>query len=122
MADDTVVVLTADHGDMLGERGLWYKMNFFEDCGAGAADRAQPDSLRPPGRVAAPVSLVDVLPTLLELVGEGAPESVDPLPGQSLLDLCRRPLGSVRDGREEGGLRGVHGRGCDRTDRDDPAR
>ena len=30
MADDTVVVLLADHGDMLGERGLWYKMNFFE--------------------------------------------------------------------------------------------
>ena len=31
VADDTVVVLLADHGDMLGERGLWYKMNFFED-------------------------------------------------------------------------------------------
>jgi choline-sulfatase len=24
------VLLLADHGDMLGERGLWYKMNFFE--------------------------------------------------------------------------------------------
>ncbi|HZB43366.1 MAG TPA: choline-sulfatase, partial [Ilumatobacter sp.] len=30
MADNTVVIFTADHGDMLGERGLWYKMNFFE--------------------------------------------------------------------------------------------
>ena len=30
VANDTVVVLLADHGDMLGERGLWYKMNFFE--------------------------------------------------------------------------------------------
>ena len=29
-AGDTVVLLLADHGDMLGERGLWYKMNFFE--------------------------------------------------------------------------------------------
>lgn len=29
-ADDTIVLLLADHGDMLGERGLWYKMNFFE--------------------------------------------------------------------------------------------
>ena len=27
---NTVVLLLADHGDMLGERGLWYKMNFFE--------------------------------------------------------------------------------------------
>jgi choline-sulfatase len=30
MAENTVVIFTADHGDMLGERGLWYKMNFFE--------------------------------------------------------------------------------------------
>ena len=30
LADDTIVILLADHGDMLGERGLWYKMNFFE--------------------------------------------------------------------------------------------
>ncbi len=30
MADDTVVIFTADHGDMLGERGLWYKMSYFE--------------------------------------------------------------------------------------------
>ena len=29
-ADNTVVMLLADHGDMLGERGLWYKMSFFE--------------------------------------------------------------------------------------------
>ena len=28
--DDTVIIATADHGDMLGERGLWYKMTFFE--------------------------------------------------------------------------------------------
>ena len=28
--ENTVVIVTADHGDMLGERGLWYKMNFFE--------------------------------------------------------------------------------------------
>ena len=31
VAEDTVVVVLADHGDMLGERGLWYKMSFFED-------------------------------------------------------------------------------------------
>jgi choline-sulfatase len=29
-AENTVVIFTSDHGDMLGERGLWFKMNFFE--------------------------------------------------------------------------------------------
>ena len=28
--DNTIIIVTADHGDMLGEKGLWYKMNFFE--------------------------------------------------------------------------------------------
>ena len=30
MADRTTVLFCADHGEMLGERGLWYKMSFFE--------------------------------------------------------------------------------------------
>ena len=28
--DNTIVIATSDHGDMLGDRGLWFKMNFFE--------------------------------------------------------------------------------------------
>ncbi len=30
LGQDTIVMVTADHGEMLGERGLWYKMHFFE--------------------------------------------------------------------------------------------
>jgi arylsulfatase A-like enzyme len=28
--DNTVVIFCADHGDMIGERGLWYKMSFYD--------------------------------------------------------------------------------------------
>ena len=30
MLDDTIILFCSDHGDMLGERGLWFKMSFFE--------------------------------------------------------------------------------------------
>ena len=30
LADNTVVIFTADHGEFLGERGLWFKRHFFE--------------------------------------------------------------------------------------------
>ncbi len=93
VADDTVVVLLADHGDMLGERGLWYKMNFFEGSARVPLIINSPTRFAP-GRVAAPVSLVDILPTFVELAGEAAPDPVDPLPGRSLLDLCRDPSGA----------------------------
>ncbi|MGI9246389.1 MAG: sulfatase-like hydrolase/transferase, partial [Steroidobacteraceae bacterium] len=84
---DTVIVLLADHGDMLGERGLWYKMNFFE----GAA--RIPLIVHAPSRYAArrvadPVSLVDLLPTLVEIAGGDPADAVEPLAGHSLLPLC----------------------------------
>ena len=32
--DNTIFIITADHGDMLGEKGLWYKMSWFEHARA----------------------------------------------------------------------------------------
>jgi choline-sulfatase len=83
-ADDTIVMLLADHGDMLGERGLWYKMNFFEP-----ACRI-PLIVHAPGRYAArqvaeSASLVDLLPTLCELAGVDAGEYATPIDGASLV-------------------------------------
>ena len=87
VADDTVVVLLADHGDMLGERGLWYKMNFFEGSARVPLIVHAPKRFGP-RRVAAPVSLVDVLPTVTELVGAAAPEHLDAARGP----LAARPV------------------------------
>jgi choline-sulfatase len=83
-AADTIVLLFADHGDMLGERGLWYKMNFFEP-----ACRI-PLIVHAPARFAArhvqsSASLVDILPTLCDLAGVASAECVTPLDGNSLL-------------------------------------
>src|SRR5262245_42701570 len=66
LADDTIVVVTSDHGDMLGERGLWYKMAPFEGSLRVPVIIPAPGRFRA-GRVARPVSLLDVAPTLVEL-------------------------------------------------------
>jgi choline-sulfatase len=84
--DDTIVAFTADHGEMLGERGLWYKMSFFEHSAR------VPLLVRVPGgasrRVAEPVSLLDVAPTLLELTGVPWPdEHAENLDGTSVVGL-----------------------------------
>jgi choline-sulfatase len=73
LQDRTAVLFCADHGEMLGERGLWYKMSFLEQSarvpvivrGAGGTG---------PGsgaRVSQPVSLVDFAATVLEMAGLG---------------------------------------------------
>jgi choline-sulfatase len=83
--EDTVVMLLGDHGDMLGERGLWYKMSFFEPACRIPLMISAPGRFAP-GRVAASVSLVDLLPTLAEIAGDGAaPAYADRLDGRSLI-------------------------------------
>src|SRR5437762_10721715 len=85
LADDSGVIVTSDHGDMLGERGLWYKMAPFEDS------IRVPLIAHAPGRfgarrIATPVSLLDVAPTLAAMAGGGLGE-VD---GRSLLPALER--------------------------------
>lgn len=93
LADNTVVVFTADHGDMLGERGLWYKMNFFEGASRIPLIIAGPGI--EPARVAEHVSLLDVLPTLLDLAGAALPETADGTTLMPLLGGDREPDRSV---------------------------
>lgn len=83
-ADDTIVLLVGDHGDMLGERGLWYKMNFFEGAARVPLIVHAPGRFAP-RRVAASVSLADILPTLVDLAHDGqAPAAPEPIDGRSL--------------------------------------
>ncbi len=95
-AENTIVLLLADHGDMLGERGLWYKMNFFEPACRIPLVVCAPNRFAA-RRVAAASSLVDVLPTLSELAGGTATEYATALDGRSLvpeLNGAANPPGS----------------------------
>jgi choline-sulfatase len=77
-------VLLSDHGDMLGERGLWYKMNFFENACRVPLIVHAPARFAP-HRVAASVSLVDILPTLVDFAFDGAsPDYPERIDGRSL--------------------------------------
>ncbi|HZF35840.1 MAG TPA: choline-sulfatase [Candidatus Angelobacter sp.] len=86
--DDTVIIATADHGDMLGERGLWYKMTFFERAVRVPLILCAP-ALFAARRVAPSVALVDLLPTLLSIAGSGARDAMPaPIDGTSLMPLA----------------------------------
>lgn len=86
MADDTIVIFTSDHGDMLGERGLWYKMSYFEHSARIPMIVSDPrQSAASVGSVnSTHVSLLDIAPTMLDVAGVEAPRILD---GSSLLPL-----------------------------------
>jgi choline-sulfatase len=105
--DETIVSFTADHGEMLGERGLWYKMSFFEPSARVPLIVCAPGRVRA-GRVAEPVSVLDLAPTLLELAADPrAEELAAGLDGASLTPLldgrtATRPAAVVAEYLAEG--------------------
>jgi choline-sulfatase len=90
------VIFTADHGEMLGERGLWYKMSFFEDSVGIPLIVSAPGKFRA-HRVGANVSLLDMVPTLAELGGADLSTGAGKLDGASLVPLLSRD----RDARSD---------------------
>ncbi|MDV4143727.1 choline-sulfatase [Shimia sp. FJ5] len=82
---DTVVLFVSDHGDMLGERGLWFKMSFFEGSARVPVMVSAPDMA--PGRVDTPVSNIDICPTVCDLAGVSMEEVMPWTTGESLVPL-----------------------------------
>jgi choline-sulfatase len=89
LGENTIVILTADHGEMLGERGMWYKMCLFENAMRIPLVVRLPEQ-RATERVTKNVSHVDLLPTLLDLATSGKPpKTIEPVDGHSLVPLLR---------------------------------
>ena len=97
MMSDTLVVITSDHGESLGEWGVFFKhgMSVSEANLRVPLILFHPEFVGEPVRVQTPVSLIDVMPTILEAVGielgqfSGTPSAV-PRFGSSLLPLIQR--------------------------------
>ena len=118
--DNTVVIVTSDHGDMLGDRGTWFKMSFFERsarvpllmAGPGVANRTVPNAC----------SLLDILPTLLDMATDGKPwpepaarpagrslwesatggtDSIDETTAEYMAEMAADPMFMIRRGRHK---------------------
>ena len=84
--DNTVIVFTSDHGDFLGERGLWYKMSYLEPSSHVPLIISAP-ALFKARRVKEPVSLPDILPTLVDIATSGKGQLARKTDGRSLYPL-----------------------------------
>ena len=87
-AGDTLVIYTSDHGENLGNRGLWGKCVMYEES-SGVPMLATGPGIAAGTRCATPVSLVDVYPTVVELACGGLDARERALPGESLVGLAR---------------------------------
>lgn len=100
LLENTIICFTADHGDMLGNHGLWAKRLYYDDAanvpmillGAANDPRTRPGTVD--NRIA---GWQDVMPTLLDLAGIPIPQTVE---GLSLVGEQRREYlyGEVGDG------------------------
>ncbi|EUC49186.1 hypothetical protein COCMIDRAFT_85308 [Bipolaris oryzae ATCC 44560] len=91
---DTIVVFSGDHGDMLGERSLWYKMSWYENSSRVPMIINGPNIA--PKQVRESVSTMDLLPTFVDMAGAKVDERL-PLDGTSLYEY----LVSDKPGKDE---------------------
>ncbi len=82
---EAIIMFVSDHGDMLGARGLWFKMSFYEGASKVPLMIFAPGMK--PGMVNAPVSTLDVCPTLCDLAGVSMEEVAPWVSGESLVYL-----------------------------------
>ena len=120
LADNTILMFTADHGDMLGSQGMQRKQRPWDESIRVPMIIRWPKGGIKPGKLTAPMNIEDVMPTLLSLNGIAIPPSVEGLdyssysrggadPGDSATVIqCTSPFGEwtrAMGGREYRGVR-----------------
>jgi len=95
LADDTWLLFTSDHGDMLGDHNLWRKTYAYEGSSRVPFIVAPPSETYSAARGVADevVELRDIMPTLLDAAGLSIPATVD---GRSVLPLLQGPVADWR--------------------------
>lgn len=96
--ENSIIAYTSDHGELLGEHGMWYKCNFFEQSVRVPLLISCPSMLPCGKRVPQPVSLLDLTATIVDLAhATEAREGIPPLDGNSLIPLVLGDSGCWRD-------------------------
>jgi choline-sulfatase len=112
----TRILYTTDHGEHLGDHGLWWKRAMYESATAVPLILSGPDV--PAGRrVRTNASLIDLFPTVVAGAGARFADVDADLPGRSLLDLATAPAASRSIFSEYHGAGSAAGSYMLRTDR-----
>jgi choline-sulfatase len=108
LREKTIIIYTADHGEMLGDRGIWYKNSFYDGSASIPFIWSFPKEL-PRGKVVTnPAMNMDIFPTLCELCKLPKPAALE---GSSLVSVMKgADDGSARYALSENYRNGFAGR------------
>jgi choline-sulfatase len=67
LQENTLIIFSSDHGEMLGEQGMWFKRTYYEQALRVPFIVSWPGQIRPDQRIDRVVSHVDLVATLMEL-------------------------------------------------------
>ena len=95
---NTLIVYTADHGEMAGEHGMWRKSNFYEHSARVPGIISWPGHLEEGKHVKQAISNVDIIATIVDATGAPQTGSLD---GESLLPLARGDQGAEAAWKDE---------------------
>ncbi len=95
LAQNTIVVFTTDHGELLGDHGLWMKGPFLYEPLVNIPMLIRWPEVIPAGqRVDGLINQVDIVPTILSAIGEPVPAEVD---GMDMMPMLNGKAREVRD-------------------------